>query len=158
MVQITGQRALEVFPESETRFFYKTVDAQITFQRDESGKVDRLILHQSGRDLTAIRLGPEPTAVEIDSALLDQYVGAYTHSVELTFSVSKDKGQLFVQLTGQPKIEVYPKSSTRFFYKVVVAEIEFRSDQMGRVDGLTLFQGGQEIFAAKEKPVDSGQQ
>ncbi len=47
-VQGTGQPRAEVFPESETNFFFKVLDAQITFHRDSSGKVTHLVLHQNG--------------------------------------------------------------------------------------------------------------
>ncbi len=55
MVQATHQEKLQVFAESTTQFFYKAVDAQITFVPDKDGKVNKLILHQGGRDLQAVR-------------------------------------------------------------------------------------------------------
>jgi CubicO group peptidase (beta-lactamase class C family) len=58
-VQLTGQEALEIFPESRTNFFYKAVDAQITFGTNETGAVTHLILHQNGRDQTAKRIGTD---------------------------------------------------------------------------------------------------
>ena len=56
MTQATGQAKLEVFPESDTKFFLKVVDAQITFVRDERGTVTHLILHQGGKDQKAVRM------------------------------------------------------------------------------------------------------
>ena len=56
LVQLTGQTFLEVFPESETDFFYKAVDAKITFAKNASGAVTSLTLHQNGRDQLARRL------------------------------------------------------------------------------------------------------
>ena len=53
MTQATGQPKFEVFPESETTFFLKVVDAQITFVRDAAGKVTHLILHQGGANQQA---------------------------------------------------------------------------------------------------------
>src|SRR5579859_469750 len=41
--QLTGQPNFEIFPESETNFFYKVVDAQLTFVRDARGKVTELV-------------------------------------------------------------------------------------------------------------------
>jgi CubicO group peptidase (beta-lactamase class C family) len=55
MVQATGQQKLPVYAKSETEFFYKVVDAQITFERDKDGKVTRLVLHQNGADMSGIR-------------------------------------------------------------------------------------------------------
>jgi CubicO group peptidase (beta-lactamase class C family) len=54
--QLTGQDALEIFPESETEFFYKAVDAQITFVKDAQGKVTALILHQNGQHPAAMKV------------------------------------------------------------------------------------------------------
>lgn len=51
MTQMTGQGTSEIFPESETMFFSKVVDAQIEFATDASF----MILHQSGRDMKALR-------------------------------------------------------------------------------------------------------
>ncbi|NQT17120.1 MAG: DUF3471 domain-containing protein, partial [Planctomycetes bacterium] len=55
MVQATGQPKLPVFAESKTEFFYKIVDAQISFVPDEDGKVKHLTLHQGGLNLKAVR-------------------------------------------------------------------------------------------------------
>jgi CubicO group peptidase (beta-lactamase class C family) len=53
--QLTGQPLFRIYPESESKFFYKVVKAKITFERDEQGKVERLVLHQNGKDMPAAR-------------------------------------------------------------------------------------------------------
>jgi D-alanyl-D-alanine carboxypeptidase len=55
MTQATGQSKVEVFPSSETEFFLKVTDAQITFVKGPSGTVDSIVLHQGGRDIPAKR-------------------------------------------------------------------------------------------------------
>jgi CubicO group peptidase (beta-lactamase class C family) len=56
MTQATGQQQIEIFPASDTEFFPKVVEARITFLKGPDGKVDRLILRQSGREMPARRL------------------------------------------------------------------------------------------------------
>jgi hypothetical protein len=56
LTQATGQQRLEIFPESETEFFLKVVDAQLTFVKDADGKVNQVILHQGGRNMPAKRI------------------------------------------------------------------------------------------------------
>jgi CubicO group peptidase (beta-lactamase class C family) len=56
MAQATGQQKFQIFPESPTKFFYKVVDAQITFVEDDDGTVKRFVLRQHGRDLPAVRV------------------------------------------------------------------------------------------------------
>lgn len=51
--QATGQGKAPIFASAKDAFFYKVVDAQISFQRDASGKVTGLTLHQNGRDMPA---------------------------------------------------------------------------------------------------------
>jgi CubicO group peptidase (beta-lactamase class C family) len=47
-IQGTGQPRAEVFPESETNFFAKVIDAQLTFYKNASGEVTHVVLHQNG--------------------------------------------------------------------------------------------------------------
>ncbi len=54
--QITGQDKLEIFPSSETEFFYKVVDAKITFEKDDKGKVTSLTFSQMGRDMKSDKI------------------------------------------------------------------------------------------------------
>ncbi|QDK82996.1 serine hydrolase [Spirosoma sp. KCTC 42546] len=54
-LQVTGQERFEIFPSSETDFFLKVVNAQLTFQKDANGRVTQVVVHQNG-DLVAKRL------------------------------------------------------------------------------------------------------
>lgn len=49
--QLTGQSRLRVFAESEQKFYYKVVDARLTFNRNANGKVESLTLSQNGDQL-----------------------------------------------------------------------------------------------------------
>jgi serine-type D-Ala-D-Ala carboxypeptidase/endopeptidase len=55
-IQATGQSKFPVFAESETEFFLKIVDAQISFVKDASGMVTRLVLHQNGQNQPAKKI------------------------------------------------------------------------------------------------------
>jgi CubicO group peptidase (beta-lactamase class C family) len=55
-LQATGQPKFEIFAESERDFFLKVVDAQITFQTDQSGRATGLVLHQNGAHQPAKRI------------------------------------------------------------------------------------------------------
>jgi serine-type D-Ala-D-Ala carboxypeptidase/endopeptidase len=152
--QATGQPRFQVFPESETEFFYKVVDAQITFAKDESGQVTHLVLHQNGQDIPATRRGVEvkdERATSVATPVLNRYVGDYQLAPGFVITITLKDGQLLAQATGQPAAPIYPESETRFFYKVVDAQIEFRLNKYDEVEGLTLFQAGRELPARKTK-------
>ena len=48
MVKLTGQQAFRVYPRSKTEWFYKVVKATITFEFDDEGKCESLVLFQNG--------------------------------------------------------------------------------------------------------------
>lgn len=54
--QATGQPRFELFPESETRFFFKVVEATIEFHGAEDGQADSLTLFQGGREMPGARV------------------------------------------------------------------------------------------------------
>ncbi len=55
LVGATGQQEAPVFASGKDAFFYKVVDAQIVFQRDASGAITALVLHQNGRAMPGQR-------------------------------------------------------------------------------------------------------
>ncbi len=54
--QATGQGIYEIYPSSATEFYYKVVDAQIVFNKNDSGAVESLTLYQGGQALTGKKI------------------------------------------------------------------------------------------------------
>jgi len=54
--EATAQPKFPIFPKSEREFFYKVVDAQITFETDASGRATSLTLRQNGADVPGKRV------------------------------------------------------------------------------------------------------
>ncbi len=61
-----------------------------------------------------------------------------------------EEGQLMTQITGQPKFPLFAESETRFFLKVVDAQVEFVRDAKGGVAGLVIHQNGRDIPAQRK--------
>jgi hypothetical protein len=55
MLQRTGQPKFELFPEAETKFFLRVVDAKIEFVNDDKGKVNSLKFEMGGNTRVALR-------------------------------------------------------------------------------------------------------
>jgi CubicO group peptidase (beta-lactamase class C family) len=93
---------------------------------------------------------PVRTEVKVDPSILARYAGTYklAPNFRLTFTLEGD--QLMAQATGEPKLPVFPESQTKFFLKVVDAEIEFFTDDKGQASYLILHQGGQDQKAVRE--------
>jgi hypothetical protein len=147
MVQLTGQPSVEVYPESERDFFYKVVDAALTFEVDRAGRPVALVLHQNGLHQIAKRIEgeglKERREIAIDAKLLDDYVGRYQLSPDFALTITREGDRLFLQATGQPQLEIYPESNRDFFLKVVDAQVTFEPGPQGRATLLVLHQNGQ---------------
>ncbi len=52
----TREAGLDMLAEKDTEFFFKTIDAQISFVVDASGKTTKLILHVNGDDSEALKI------------------------------------------------------------------------------------------------------
>lgn len=146
--QMTGQPKFEIFPKTENEFYWKVVDAQITFVRNGQGEVAHAIHRQGGNEFQVSKMENEKP-VEVDPAVYDAYTGEYELATNMIITISKEDGRLFAQLSGQPRFEIFPRSETVFFFKVVVADITFSKDDSGKVSSLTLNQGGREMTGKK---------
>lgn len=85
----------------------------------------------------------------VPNAVLETYVGNYELKPGFILAVTKEGSQLKAQATGQPAFEIFPKSETEFYVKVVSAQITFNKNTAGNVESLTLFQGGQEMVGKR---------
>lgn len=54
--QLGTQPAFEVFAVSETEFFYRVVDARLTFELGADGQPTALVLHQNNKDQRGLPL------------------------------------------------------------------------------------------------------
>ena len=69
--QITGQPKLPIYAEAPNKFFWKVVDAQVTFDVADSGAATSATIHQNGRDVVAPRLD-EASAQAFEQQLTDR--------------------------------------------------------------------------------------
>jgi len=54
--QATDQAEAEIFAESDYEYFFKVVDAQLSFVRDADQRVSGFVLHQDGRNIKARKI------------------------------------------------------------------------------------------------------
>jgi len=87
--------------------------------------------------------------IAIDSTVLDNYVGKYRLESIGTITVVRDKDQLYVQVAGQPHLEIFAEGEREFSIKVEDAKITFEYDGKHPATALTLHQGGQDFRATR---------
>lgn len=149
MTRITGQPTFELFPESETKFFLKVVDAQVEFVVDDQGVCVAVKHTQGPVRFRAAKLTDATRTAE----QLDAFLGVYDYR-SAKMRVTRDDTQLFAQLDGQPRMPIFPlaeavpadqrdgTSGDTFRWKVVEAKIEFIRDKDGKVIAANHTQGG----------------
>jgi bla regulator protein blaR1 len=93
--------------------------------------------------------GGEHAEFVIEPSVLDRYVGFYKLSETYVFTVTRQGSKLFAKLTGQGAAQIYPESETKFFYKVVKAQIDFVADSSGNISSLVLHQNGADHTAPR---------
>ena len=71
-VQETGQAGAAIYSKSDHEFFYKVVNAQISFETNVQGQVTGLVLHQNGLDHSAKRI-EEVEAKKLDDAVARRF-------------------------------------------------------------------------------------
>ena len=96
------------------------------------------------------RPGRKP--VKVDPKILARYVGEYRLGLFFWLTVTMENDRLMVRATNQPKVPVFAESPTKFFYKVVDAQITFVADDKGDVEKLILHQNGADHEARRELP------
>ncbi len=98
---------------------------------------------------------PLPTAIKIETAAFDRFVGQYEDTVNLgglAFSFFREGDRFFLRVTNQEKVEIAPAAANRFFPispGVPPAEAEFVLDSQDRATGMIWRQGGQ-IFNTRK--------
>jgi serine-type D-Ala-D-Ala carboxypeptidase/endopeptidase len=70
--QLTGQPRAALYSKSDREFFYKVVEAQISFQTDDQGQTTGLVLHQNGLDQPATRIS-DGEAKELEDAVATRF-------------------------------------------------------------------------------------
>ena len=92
---------------------------------------------------------PHHTAVTLTPAQLQPYVGRYQLAPTVVLAVTLRGDVLFVQLTGQSPLPIYPESDGRFFLKAVDATMDFERDSARRVTAAVLHQNGRDMRAPR---------
>lgn len=87
--------------------------------------------------------------IQLEEALLKEYVGEYQLAPNFSIIVSVEGNKLKGQATGQPAFELFAEKKDLFFLKVVEAKIEFLRNEKGEVSELILYQNGRQLRGKK---------
>ncbi|HSO77847.1 MAG TPA: serine hydrolase, partial [Bacteroidales bacterium] len=144
-VMRSGGQSRKAFPAGKDKFFFEDSFTTVTFTRDASGKIVSALYDDRGKTFTIKRTAKElkeKPAITISEALLGEYAGEYEIQQGFTITVTAEGTRLFAQATGQGKFELFAESESKFYVKVVDAQLGFFRDDAGKVSKIILYQGG----------------
>jgi hypothetical protein len=96
----------------------------------------------------------ERIQVKVDPAIYDRYEGKYTLDNGMVIKIARKKDKLMGEAVGQAKFELFPESETKYFLKIVDAQITFHPEKEGKTDSFTLSMGGEEIEGKRAEPLE----
>ncbi|HMK03104.1 MAG TPA: serine hydrolase [Ferruginibacter sp.] len=134
-------------------FFFEDPMVTMEFAGNKTAIIDRLIIHsRSANEVWNKSDKALITQAEIkpDEKTLAMYTGEYEVSAQFGFTISKEKDRLYLQATGQEKLEMFAESNNKFFLKVNDAQFEFVNES-GKITKVILKQGGRTTDAMKVK-------
>ena len=138
MGQPANSPKAEMIPQSETTFFVKEGNSELTFERDEKGNVVRFAMKNPTQSQSAKRLGSPSSAAQ-----LTQFAGDY-YSPELgtSYKLVVTDGKLVAQHRRHDDIPLTELegdlfSSNRWFFSTV----QFTRDSEKRITGFRLSSG-----------------
>ena len=129
--QLTGQPKFPIYALNADTFFWRVVDAEVQFARDDDGSVVAAIHKQNGSTARHKKV-PGKAKIVLTDDQLDRFVGLYDYKTAV-MRVTRKGSQLYAQLSGQPRFKIYPQTKTKFAWAVVEAEVEFVEDDNGKV-------------------------
>ncbi|MTI21955.1 serine hydrolase [Fulvivirga sp. RKSG066] len=131
--------------------YYPEIDASVIVLSNASPPLN-VVPGNMAKELTQIFFEEhleEQEEISMEGAALEKYIGKYEYPGGAIMVVTLNDGQLYAQLTGQPRYEIYPKAEDEFFWKVVDAQVKFYSNENGEITHGMHKQGGMEMKVPK---------
>lgn len=146
-----GSTKSAIYPMSKTHFIFD--GGLISYQFSEKDGKRQVAFTTKGTTAVGIETIKKPdtekTSITLSPEVLLKYVGKYELAPGVLMEISTKDTQLFTQLPGQQKFEIFAEKEDYFFLKVVAAKLVFQKDSVGKITGVTLFQNGREMPAKK---------
>ncbi|MBI1752914.1 MAG: serine hydrolase [Acidobacteria bacterium] len=153
MSKTGGGPVTELIPLSETVFQMKGVDLMLRFELSGQGVagVRRQVVGGPEEDLAKKITAETRAAAKVDPGTFEVLAGTYQLAPNFELRVWREGDRFLAQATGQGQAEIYPETETRYFLRVVDAQLDFTLGPGGKAESLILTQGGRKMPAKRVK-------
>ena len=91
----------------------------------------------------------ERKKIAVDAKVLERYVGRYELAPGFVLTVTREENRIFLQATGQLRVELFAEAPSKFFLEAVDARLEFEAGDGVQAVAAVLFQNGREMRAKR---------
>lgn len=150
--QRSGGEKFKLIAQDKSNFSFEDSFSTLHFTTTKAGVTEAVFKNRIDvtKGIKTNKPIPSHTEISVDEEVLRHYVGIYEIQPGFALTITLENGHLMSQATGQQKFEIFPESPTKFFLKVVDAQLEFFPNAEGKIDSLMLYQGGRQIPGKKK--------
>lgn len=151
--QREGSKKLRIFPLTTDKFIFKGGTRAYTFSIiDGKKQVTFKSLNENVIGKETNKTVPKAKKeVSLSEEILKLYRGKYEFNPNFIITVTTKGNKIFAQATNQPQFQLFAETETKFFLKVVKADLDFNKNDDGDIASLTLHQNGQNLECKKVK-------
>jgi hypothetical protein len=147
-VELPEQIVVELEAPDRSGRWHFTIDDRVavSFERDATGEVVGMMLHEPGQ-MYELPRGTPPPEPELDLDAVEQYVGFYRGEGGEEVEVLIQNGRLAFKIPDSPvPLELFPPDEEGRWYVRLnpVVSIAFNAAQDGRVESFTVYTPGEE--------------
>jgi len=122
--QMSGQPKFELFADNEDAFFWKVVEANIKFIRNDAGEVTQAIHFQGGNELEVMKL-PDLKTFPLNKHEIEAYLGKYKFQEGYFINLIIDEeNRFFLKATGQSGNELFKIGENTYQAKDILLAIK----------------------------------
>lgn len=128
----TGGELYNLYPFEEDKFYFENSLTIFEFKKDKTGKVKGILAHlpngKKGKAVKTDEVIKEQKEIQLDDNILQQYVGKYQIEPGFFLEFTLEKNSLWIQPTGDSKMQVFAKGGDNFFVKKADATLLFEKE------------------------------
>ncbi|MBU2928525.1 serine hydrolase [Winogradskyella psychrotolerans] len=149
--QREGSTNLKIYPMTASNFIFDGGSTSYDFYFENEQRMVKMTTNGNTSIGRGIDKAPpsERKEIQLSNEILTEYIGKYEIQPMFHISISVRDNKTYAIATGQGEVEIFANEKDKFFLKVVPAEILFNRSTEGKIESLTLNQGGQQMLGKK---------
>lgn len=147
---VNDRPSVAIHPETETRFAYDIIDAQLEFIVEGDGPATAVVMTVEDSVRRAPRVDRGDTAI-VHPRILRSYVGRYEYEPGKGFDIGLQEQHLTIQPDGQTTTKLHPRSDTEFTYAGGEIKVRFERNERDIADKLIILQSNRELHARRTR-------